>query len=271
MSQDEILRHYGSNPFCMNELSTLLTSLVVTSQITGILSDLLLPFVSAWRAAKNEEDKMRKKAGEGCCSRWGVPGFHAVGLPPPPPLSFAEHQAKRQEFAGVNPRYGVLIIQLGYIVLFAPAFPIAAAVTYVFNLVRLRGEAFLLLKLTQRPLYAGAEDIGSWDTVLNAITILGVMTNVGIVGITSSHLRDALPMDILGVHFDKSDRVLLLVLAEHLTLILVLLLKRGIPDISRDLSIAKALATGEKATKKQLKRGKRQSTRVSRQSENIPT
>lgn len=126
--------------------------------------------------------------------------------------------------------------------LFAPAFPVAALVTYVNNLVRLRADAFLLLRSTQRPRYQGAEDIGSWDSVLSVITFLGVVTNVGIVGITSSHLLRALPMRFLWFHLEKSDRLLVLVLAEHLLLLLVLLFKRGISDVPRDLSVAKAVA-----------------------------
>jgi hypothetical protein len=73
------------------------------------------------------------------------------------------------------------------------------------------------------------------------------MTNVGIVGITSSHLYRALPIRFLGFHLEKDDRLLVLVLAEHLLLLLVLLFKRGISDVPRDLSVAKAVA-------KQLKR-----------------
>ena len=42
----------------------------------------------------------------------------------------------------------------------------------------LLASAFMLLKSTQRPRYEGAEDIGSWRTVLEAIGVLGVITNV---------------------------------------------------------------------------------------------
>lgn len=224
MSEADILRQYGSNPYCMDELSTLLTSLVVTSQITGQLTDFVLPRSKAYMRAWSEEFSMRRS-----------------GIANPRPLSFAEKQAKLEPFGGVNDRYGTLIIQIGYIVLFAPAFPLAALVTYVNNLVRLRADAFLLLESTQRPRYQGAEDIGSWDSVLSVITFLGVMTNVGIVGITSSHLMRALPIRFLWFHLEKEDRLLLLVLAEHLLLVLVLLFKRGISDVPRDLSIAKAV------------------------------
>jgi hypothetical protein len=111
MSQTEILMKYGSNPYCMDELSTLLTSLVVTSQVTGQLTDFVLPRTKAYMRAWSEEFSMRRKAGDGLFSAAGVPGFPS-GVPgATKPLSFAEQQAKLEPFGGVNDRYGTLVVQ----------------------------------------------------------------------------------------------------------------------------------------------------------------
>ena len=57
-------------------------------------------------------------------------------------------------------------------VLFAPAFPLGASICLGSNLLRMRTDAFMLLKSTRRPRYAGAEDIGAWRTVLSTIGAL---------------------------------------------------------------------------------------------------
>ena len=75
-----------------------------------------------------------------------------------------------------------------------------------------RTDAYMLLKSTQRPRYEGAEDIGSWRTVLAAIGVLGAITNVGMLGLAMPQLHALLPAS-------AAARVLVLVLAEHAILL----------------------------------------------------
>ena len=79
-----------------------------------------------------------------------------------------------------------------------------------------RTDAYMLLKSTQRPRYEGAEDIGSWRTVLAAIGVLGAITNVGMLGLTMPQLHALLP-NLLPA--SAAARVLVLVLAEHAILL----------------------------------------------------
>merc|ERR1719482_1886880 len=71
----------------------------------------------------------------------------------PRELTFYEEQTKLEPFDGVFGEYNRLIIQIGYIVLFAPAFPIASLVCYVSFLFEIRSDAYKLLCNTQRPRY----------------------------------------------------------------------------------------------------------------------
>ena len=66
-------------------------------------------------------------------------------------------QAKLEPFEGVFNEYSTIVIQVGYLVLFAPAFPVAAGVCYVSFLFEMRTDAFKLLANTQRPKYLGAQ------------------------------------------------------------------------------------------------------------------
>ena len=80
-------------------------------------------------------------------------------------------------------------------VLFAPAFPLGASICLGSNLLRMRTDAFMLLKSTRRPRYAGAEDIGAWRTVLStigALHIVSTSTNVALLS-TRPLVRCTLP------------------------------------------------------------------------------
>ena len=79
------------------------------------------------------------------------------------------------------------------------AFPVASLVCYVSFLLEIRTDAYKLLYNTQRPRYAGAQDIGSWQHVLTFIAVVGVFTNIGIIGYTSSALSSALPLSFFGL------------------------------------------------------------------------
>ena len=112
------------------------------------------------------------------------------------PMTFYEQQVNLQPYEGVFSKYARLTVNVGYIVLFAPAFPLASLVCFLSLLWETRADAHKLLISTQRPLYSGANSIGAWSTVLWIIGLVGVFTNVGIIGYTSSSLSAALPLRI---------------------------------------------------------------------------
>ena len=93
-------------------------------------------------------------------------------------------------------RYNSIIINLGYVILFAPAFPIAAAICYATFLFELRADAYKHLATTRRPTCEPAEDIGSWLKVLWLLSTIAVFTNVSLVGFTSAHFQSMLPISL---------------------------------------------------------------------------
>ena len=132
-------------------------------------------------------------------------------------------------------------MQIGYVVLFAPAFPVSAAIVFFNNLWRLRGDAYLLLYNTQRPPYRCAEDIGSLQQLLQFLAALGVATHVGILVFTSNQLHLLMPFTIFGWTVHKDDRFTLLVVLEHLLLlaqfILQVLLEIMLPKLPKETSV----------------------------------
>ena len=114
-------------------------------------------------------------------------------------MSPYEAQARLPEFEGVLPEYARLVIHLGYVVLFAPAFPLASLVCYAAFALEIRQDAYKLLAQTRRPRYEGAQDIGPWFRILVSLGVVGGFTNIGLVGLprTSPPLPFTLPL--LGV------------------------------------------------------------------------
>merc|ERR1712216_215317 len=120
-----------------------------------------------------EERAMRKKYGKGAV------------LPDMTPL---EVEAKMPPYEGVFKDYNELVLQFGYITLFAAAFPIASIVGLLNNMAEIRSDAFKLLKLTQRPRYQGTEDIGSWYQMFSVVSDIAILTNLFITFYTSTFL-----------------------------------------------------------------------------------
>ena len=44
----------------------------------------------------------------------------------------------------------------------------------------MKGDAWTMLKLKQRPVPTGAQDIGNWQQIFLLISIISVMTNAGL-------------------------------------------------------------------------------------------
>lgn len=147
-------------------------------------------------------------------------------------MSPYEAQARLPEFEGVLPEYARLVIHLGYVVLFAPAFPLASLVCYAAFALEIRQDAYKLLAQTRRPRYEGAQDIGPWFRILVSLGVVGVFTNIGLVGLTSSYLSSALPftLPLLGVEIDRGNKAAFLFACEHLVLAAQYVVFQMMPD-----------------------------------------
>ncbi len=81
------------------------------------------------------------------------------------------------------------MILYGYISLFVVAFPLAPLLGLVYNLVEIKVDSYKLLNNCARPVPRGAQDIGAWLKFLNFITLLSIITNLGIVIFTDTGFK----------------------------------------------------------------------------------
>jgi hypothetical protein len=79
--------------------------------------------------------------------------------------------------------YAEMCIQYGYLVMFAPVFPVCFVLAAINNVVEIRGDLVKILYLGRRPVPKAAKDIGVWYFFLKLFTIMGCFTNAGIITI----------------------------------------------------------------------------------------
>ena len=81
-----------------------------------------------------------------------------------------------------------MVIQFGYLALFAPAYPVAPLMAFFKNVYEIRADAVKYCIETQRPPWRKCEDIGSWSSCLNFLGFMGVVTNATMVTMVGSAL-----------------------------------------------------------------------------------
>lgn len=89
--------------------------------------------------------------------------------------------------------YMEIVIQLGYVTLFASAYPLASLIAIFANLVEVRADCFKLTYVCQRPRPMRTDTCGMWNTLVSCILWLSALTNCMIFGFTSNQLMQYLP------------------------------------------------------------------------------
>jgi len=96
-----------------------------------------------------------------------------------------EAQMEMAEYPGVFEKYSPYVFQFGFISCFCVAFPLGTSFALATNLYQMRMDAKKLITTTQRPPYACASDIGSWQSIMETIASAAVISNSLIIGVTS--------------------------------------------------------------------------------------
>ncbi|CAH1183687.1 unnamed protein product [Phaedon cochleariae] len=132
-------------------------------------------------------------------------------LPDDPRIKQAMAEGKMESYEGTYDDYLELFIQFGYVFLFSSVYPIAALWAVFNNVIEMRGDAFKLCRLFQRPFSRRVKDIGAWQRAFEVLGALSILTNCGILYL-SPQLRRGAP----GV--SEVEWILMFVLLEHVLL-----------------------------------------------------
>jgi len=100
-----------------------------------------------------------------------------------------------------------IVIQYGYVTLFASAYPLASLIAIVANLIEIRADCFKLIFLCRRPKATRSNGLRMWKTLLLGITWFSALTNCLIFDFTSGQMREYLPGFY---HYDDSGHLRLI-------------------------------------------------------------
>lgn len=155
--------------------------------------------------------------------------------------------------------YLEIVINFGYITLFASAFPLAPLIIFIFHFLEEKSDKYKIYSLYRRPQPERANTIGSWRTVLNMIVMISVITNVVLSSFSSNKILEFMnifydKIDEKSVFYQYGDRknqgeidwnsigkfIILIVFGmEHFLFILVFLIKRWVSNLEDWTSLYK--------------------------------
>lgn len=86
-------------------------------------------------------------------------------------------------------RYNEIIIQFGYIVLFAQAFPLAPFFSILCNFLEMKGAMNMMAYYSKRTRAQGASGIGTWRSIAEILSFVSIGVNCAIIYWTSDSLN----------------------------------------------------------------------------------
>ncbi|PRP85410.1 hypothetical protein PROFUN_06956 [Planoprotostelium fungivorum] len=179
---------------CLEELTIQLGTIFVVNTLSNQFTLVLLPWI--FQKIKN----------------MGLLGNRII-----PILPSYEDEARMARFNGNISKYMQVVIQYGYIVLFAAAFPPAPLIAIINNYWNIRIYTVQMLTLYNRPDYRGAKNIGVWYWIMELLSFSGVVTNCALIGYTNTYVKALLqsPLYVL----------ISIVALEHLLIMVKLVLR----------------------------------------------
>lgn len=141
--------------------------------------------------------------------------------------------------------YLEMVIEFGYVTLFASAFPLASFLSMVCNVIEVYSDSFKLHYVIQRPMVRAASSMPrTWYTVLQCICWTAVLTNVLIFGFVSEQGMQFFPSyfktheDLSAEHKVRKSGVWLLFALENVLLVAAAFLHHVVPGRPRWVRIA---------------------------------
>jgi anoctamin-10/anoctamin-7 len=126
--------------------------------------------------------------------------------------------------------YADAAIQFGYSSLFVTALPMAPFFSFLCNLARNKLNIVKLTTMFQRPIPAGAQDIGSWMGIFQLMSVLSVITNGAIICFT---------MTVLNGQATSAGRVWLFIGFIIVLIVIQFIVQAIIPDEPEEVEIQK--------------------------------
>ncbi|KAJ7377101.1 hypothetical protein OS493_030695 [Desmophyllum pertusum] len=163
----------GENNDCMTLLSLQVAMLMIMKPLPKLFTDVIKPWLKSLWTRK-------------CCgSKVAASGEIRFNLE-----DYLERERRKEELGDFTlSEYNEKVLQYGFLMLFAAAFPLAPLIALLTNAIDMKVDARRLLWTNRRPVAFRAEDIGMWYSILEFLNVAGVVTNSFLVAFTSSYGR----------------------------------------------------------------------------------
>lgn len=208
---DHCLGKGGVEISCMDSLSHLLLSTLLIVQILSTLNEAALPWVLYKLQVWAEQAKWKRQGNLGEL-KLGEVDIQSKLTPNDPRDTFND--------------YNKMVLQFGYVTMFAAAFPCGALCALINNLIEMRTDAWKRLRAMQRPApTARAENIGKWMDILQLMSIISIMSNIGVLCFTGEYFTK------VQLQLTAEETVWLFIGIEHVVIVIKLIVMLAIPDV----------------------------------------
>jgi len=198
---------------CPDELTIQLVTILAVNMFIGQAQEVVIP----WAIGKIKLYLLVRNTGENSKQ---IPDW--------------EKDYKKAPFKGTFDEYSEMIIQFGYLTLFAASFPLAPVMAVLNNMVEIRSDAFKILTANPRPPYRGAANIGTWYHILEVLGIIAVVTNCALIGLSFEVIIDFFytkdPLTQVVTNDGRFGALGVIVIVEHGILILKYIIAYLVPD-----------------------------------------
>ncbi|XP_025157662.1 anoctamin-8 isoform X3 [Harpegnathos saltator] len=150
--------------------------------------------------------------------------LYRVGHPTNSLLSDVAFKVSTKKYDGAFSEHLEMLSQLGYVCLFSSAFPLAAMAALLGNLLELRGDAFKLCFVLQRPFGRRVSNIGTWQNAMETMGLVAILVNCALIGL-SGQVQRMFP------EMSATQTILLIVALEHIMFAIRFVIICAIPDI----------------------------------------
>jgi len=217
-------------PVCYAELQTALIGVLLTKLFSDAFFDYVYPWlmnVLAERAVAKEREE--DGTGEKMDAADAMKSFGSLNK-----LYDYELEISLQKYDTPLYDYCQLVLNYGFIVMFAAAWPICPIVVLVYNIMQTIIDQNKLMRQFQRPMYEWAASIGVWRDILLILSFCGVLVNTLLLVVTTNDFQNRYSLS----NFDTACYAIVL---EHFIIILRLLIEYRWPDMPTRIIRCKAL------------------------------
>lgn len=208
-------------------LATAIRSILLIELVIGNVKEVIIPIFMARRARKAKlAEALKKKKEEN-------PDLDETEcFVEPSDLDPISTQLEMEPYDGVFDDYFELVRQFSQISLFAAAFPFGALLATLNNFIEIFSDSYKLVNMTRRASPTRALDIGAWAKAFDFISVMSVLTNLGIMTVTARHAKH-----VVGQGLSQTEEYFWMVVIEHLLLLsrfAFIAFFEGIPSWVRD-------------------------------------